>query len=456
MNMHAAVRALMLLSIAGTVGCSGARTTTTTTGTPGLSVERRTDIWPTVAAHQHLMSSDAIAVLGTIPSLPAVALPAELEEVLRRRAAVHGAPPGGDLFTDDAVIQDLRNGRWQRGRANIDGYLAQVITGVQYLPHASAISGSVAHIAGTIRRGDADRLNFVIGLKKSDGGAWQIASEILTVIPPREYAAVVPAAQLIEELDDAGIARGVVLSLGYWFGDPERGLSPNEAAERTRRENDWTLAQTEPYGDRLVVFCGVSVIAEYAIEEMERCSKLPRVKGMKIHFGNSGSDLANPQHVVRIKRFFQAANERRMAIVVHARLRGGNRPGHARFILDSLLPLAPDIPIQIAHMGVRGREPDAETAVFEQAIAAGDPRTKNVWFDITQTVAPDGSQSAETLAQVAASLRRIGLQRIFFGTDMTGPGGNPPPRVHWKMVRKLPLTDDELRVIARNVPPYMR
>jgi hypothetical protein len=39
---------------------------------------------------------------------------------------------------------------------------------------------------------------------------------------------------------------------------------------------------------------------------------------------------------------------------------------------------------------------------------------------------------------------------------MTGPGGNPPPREHWKAVRRLPLTDAELRVIAANVPPYMR
>jgi hypothetical protein len=32
----------------------------------------------------------------------------------------------------------------------------------------------------------------------------------------------------------------------------------------------------------------------------------------------------------------------------------------------------------------------------------------------------------------------------------------PYPREHWKAVRRLPPTDGELRVIARNVPPYLR
>ena len=108
-------------------------------------------------------------------------------------------------------------------------------------------------------------------------------------------------------------------------------------------------------------------------------------------------------------------------------------------------------------MGSASGQPDSTTAVFADAMLAKDPRAKNLYFDITQTVLTDGSQSTEELARIAAALRRIGLDRIFFGTDMTLPaGGNPPPREHWKAVRKLPLTDAELRVLASNVPPYLR
>src|SRR5687767_1236902 len=246
--------AILLLACVALDACTATRPATTGTAVP--STQRRLDIWPVVAAHQHLMSADAIAVLGPVPSLPAITLPADLDRVLRRREAVHGAPPAGDLFTEDALVQNFGNGRWQRGRASIDAYLAQVNKRVQYVPHSFHVDGNAAHVAGTIRRDDVDLFNFAIGLTRTAGGAWQIATEVLTLIPKRQYSAVVPAAQLIEELDDAGIARGVVLSLGYWFGDPERGLPTTEAATRTRGENDWTLAQAAPYGDRLVVFCG--------------------------------------------------------------------------------------------------------------------------------------------------------------------------------------------------------
>jgi predicted TIM-barrel fold metal-dependent hydrolase len=144
-----------------------------------------------------------------------------------------------------------------------------------------------------------------------------------------------------------------------------------------------------------------------------------------------------------------------MAVVAHVRTTGQWTPELARIVLEQVLPAAPDVPIQLAHMGSAGGEPDSATTVFADAVAANDPRVKNLYFDITQSVLTDDSQSPERLARMADVFRRIGLERIFFGTDMT-VAGNPPPREHWKAVRKLPLTDAELRVLAANVPPYMR
>lgn len=231
-----------------------------------------------------------------------------------------------------------------------------------------------------------------------------------------------PADQLVEELDDAGIQRGVVLSTAYWYGDPRHEFTDAQAEAKTRADNDWTVAQVSKYPDRLVAFCGVSALADYAAREIARCAGLPHVKGIKTHFANAGVDLLNPEHVAKVRRFFQAANANPMAVVV----------------------------------GSASGQPDEATAVFADAIVANDPRARNLCFDITQTVLTDGTQTKEQLAGIAAALRRIGLDRIFFGTDMTGPGGNPPPREHWKAVRRLPLTDAELRVLAANVPPYLK
>jgi predicted TIM-barrel fold metal-dependent hydrolase len=418
---------------------------------------RRNAIVPVVAAHQHLMSREAWALIAPIPSQPTIALPAELERLLRRREQVAGAPPGGDLFSEDAMIQDAQTGRWQRGPARIDLVLGSMARDVHYVPNAFAIDASAGYIAGTVRfdSGAAEKLNFVLGLRRRADGAWQIATEVFTVIPPLEYAAPVTADELVEQLDDAGIQRGVVLSVGYWFGDPRRQIPVADAAAKTRAENDWTIAEVSRHPRRLVAFCGVNPMAEYAIAEVERCATIPLVKGMKVHFGNSGVDVKNPEHVEKLRRFFQAANARRMPIVAHLRQRGGYTREHAQIILDRILSLAPDVPIQIAHMGSAVSEPDEATAVFANAIVAGDPRTRRVSFDITQTVLPDGSQSAETLARIAATLRRVGLERIYFGTDMI-VGTNPPPREQWKVVRRLPLTDAELWRIARNVPAYLR
>ena len=419
---------------------------------------RRIDIVPVVAAHQHLMSPAGVALVPPEPPLATIQLPPDLDRVLRRREKVSGAPPTGDLFAEDAIIQEIQEGRWQQGRAKIDNFLGFMAKDLHYVPSAYSAEGSTGWIAGTVREGTstAETLNFVLGLRKRPGGTWQIASEIFTVIPPPPYGKPVLADQLVEELDDAGIKRGVVLSTGYWYGAPRHRFSSGEAEAKTRADNDWTVAQVSRHPDRLVAFCGVAALADYAAAEIARCARLPQVKGIKTHFANAAVDLRNPEHVAKVRRFFEAANANRMAIVAHVRTRGEWLPEHARVVLEQIIPAAPDVPIQIAHMGSAGGEPDAATAVFADAIVAKDPRARNLYLDITQTVLPDASQSGEQLARMADVFRRIGLERILFGTDMTGPGGNPPPREHWKGVRRLPLTDAELRVLAANVPPYLR
>jgi hypothetical protein len=48
------------------------------------------------------------------------------------------------------------------------------------------------------------------------------------------------------------------------------------------------------------------------------------------------------------------------------------------------------------------------------------------------------------------------LDRILYGSDMP-LAWNPSPRDWWrKTILTLPLTDEEIRNIADNVPPYLR
>lgn len=271
----------------------------------------------------------------------------------------------------------------------------------------------------------------------------------------------ISADDLVALLDSAGIRRAVVLSLGYSWGSPNRNVE-NEY-EKVKAENDWTGAQVARHPERLRGFCGVNPLRDYALAEIERCARDPRLRlGLKLHIGNSAVDYRDSAHVARVRRVFAAANRHGMPIVVHTRASYSRRLPYgresARVFLEQLLPAAPDVPVQVAHLASGGGYDDPpadEVIVFlAEAIARRDPRTRNLWFDVSGVVTDE--TTPDEAALVARRLRQLGLERILWGSD-GATGGNLPPREAWAAFRRrLPLTDAEFRAIAGNVAPWMR
>jgi predicted TIM-barrel fold metal-dependent hydrolase len=263
---------------------------------------------------------------------------------------------------------------------------------------------------------------------------------------------------LVRDLDSAGIQRGVVLSMGYTFGD-ERKKIPDSLA-KTREENDWTSVQVTRFPSRLVGFCSVNPLLTSAVGEIERCLRLPGMRGVKMHFGNSGVDVLDSSHVARVTEVFRTADRLGAPIVVHMRARSNTPYGRAQgmaFLAD-ILPAAPHVVVQIAHLGGSGPgfDPEADAALdpIAAAVEAKDPRARNLFFDITTVVSPDAS--VEELALVARRIRQIGTQRILFGSDLP-LAGNPPPGEAWNLfTRQVPLSEHEFQTIATNAPPYDR
>ena len=72
----------------------------------------------------------------------------------------------------------------------------------------------------------------------------------------------ISAADLMKHLDEAGIARAVVLSTAYSFSNPARKVDNDY--EFVRADNDWTAAQVSQYPDRLIGFCGLNPLKDYA------------------------------------------------------------------------------------------------------------------------------------------------------------------------------------------------
>lgn len=271
----------------------------------------------------------------------------------------------------------------------------------------------------------------------------------------------VTARDLIALLDAAGIRRALVLSQAYQFGNPNKPPIPDEYA-RVKEENDWTAAQVAQYPDRLRVFCGVDPLKDYALAETERCSKDPYLHfGLKLHFGNSDVELDRPEQVAALRRVFQAADEHGMPIVVHMHPSvTRHRPygaKQARVLLDEVLPAAPHVAVQIAHLAGAGGydDPGIDQAmvVFIDAIHKKDERVANLYFDICGVAGVGQWQAKKSL--IAQRIREVGVRRIVWGSDGAFGGGMTPQQA-LDAYRQLPLTRAEFETIDTNLEPYMR
>ncbi|MDQ4122377.1 MAG: amidohydrolase family protein [Acidobacteriota bacterium] len=415
-----------------------------------------TPVVPFADYHKHL-KSPIIARGERKPFLPAVEVPEELARLLRERTLRFDNPKTiAELYTENAMLHDSREPGWFQGRQGVANFVVTRFRATyQITPVSCGIDGSRGYIAGYYTRNGNHIMHAHLSLEKGANGVWRIAAETMTFPGPREGGDPVTGEVVVKELDAAGIKKGVVLSIAYQLGYSDN-KPLDEEYKNVRAENDWVAEQAALYPERLTAFCSFNPLKSYALEELERCAKSARFKGVKLHFGNSRVDIRKPEHAERLRQIFSAANKHKLAIVAHLwRIGDYETKGNedAKVFLDKLLPEAPDIVVQIAHMAGGGRATEAALAVFAEAVAAKDPRTKNLYFDVTTLVSADSPRSI--LQRDVARMRQIGLDRILWGSDMTS-SENPADK-QWLFFRALmPLTDNELRQIANNIAPYLR
>jgi ketosteroid isomerase-like protein len=130
------------------------------------------------------ISSTAIAQAPNAPPtpLPSIALPPELDRVLRDyergwRAGDEKALAA--LFTDDGFVPT--GGGWVRGRDRIRQTYENSVGDLQLRALAYAVADSVGYIVGAYGYGPAsaeDRGKFVLALRRAAGGQWLIAADI--------------------------------------------------------------------------------------------------------------------------------------------------------------------------------------------------------------------------------------------------------------------------------------
>jgi predicted TIM-barrel fold metal-dependent hydrolase len=399
---------------------------------------------PLVDHHTHLWSERASAVMVR-PLFPEVALPAPFAALLAARTESTDAAVLSELYLPDAMFLNFTGPVWIRGRAEIGAFLSGVQPGYRMRANAFRISADAGYITGTVTRGEGaaidHRRSFLISVVR-DGDVWRIGAESWSGGPPPLPHAL-SAEALIAELDEAHISRAAVFSAAHLYasalGDPRA-----DEREAIRAENQWLSEQIRRYPDRLIGLCSFNPLRPYAAEELRYCVREQGMRGLKLHFADSGVDLTNADHRRRLRSVFRAANALRVPIVAHVAGRDGYGAEDARWMVE-LAAAAPNIPIQIAHLAGTGPGLDAV-----EALDAYVPRlanAPNLYFDVSSVVVR--ASGAEDLERVAQRLRAIGLERIVFGSDRSGDK-NEAPGVAWSSFRRLPLSPAEFEVVARN------
>ncbi len=406
-------------------------------------------------AHLHLRSPEA-AKHDSDPVLPRVALPPELAKLLTQRVGAQKDRAAlASLYTPEVTFLQSFGPAWERGREHVaDWWVEHTDTPYGLQPVAFEVHGGSATIAAYLTDPSNGNLDAHMNLTLTRGaeGQWLINSETLTMGGPRVVKPVL-AADLIKVLDDAGIERAVVHSIAYQFASA-REETPGEY-EQLKAENDWTAAEVAK-SPRLVAFCSVNPLKGHAIQELERCAASGKFKGLKLHLGNSRVDFSNPHDVEMVRAVFAAANARKLPITVHLAPRENHGKKVGEIFLEQFLSAAPEIGVQVAHLGSPGRlDPFSDEAlgVLVDAIARKDSRTKNLWFDVTTVI--DANTTKEQAALVASRIRQIGVERVLYGSD-TPDASHPAPREAWDAFKRLSgLTEAELSTIASNVPPWL-
>ena len=259
--------------------------------------------------------------------------------------------------------------------------------------------------------------------------------------------------ELLEAMDRGGIEKAVMVNMTPVLEMYEAaaaklppGLSAvqrereeqrirREMIGRLQRRNEWTCAVARAH-PRLVAFIGLdpSMSADELVTEIElRLSEGAR--GIKLHPPNQRFYPNDP----RLRAAYVRMQELGLPVTFHSGAfalapRAGDH-GRAEHFAE-LLAAFPRLTVVMAHLAFGDFDACAELA-----------RTyANVFFDCCFVVNGVDRPPAISDEQAVAAFRRIGVDRVMFGSDY--PWFDPVADA--ERIRRLPLTDGEKRAILHD------
>ncbi|HJL16597.1 MAG TPA: amidohydrolase family protein [Sandaracinaceae bacterium LLY-WYZ-13_1] len=243
---------------------------------------------------------------------------------------------------------------------------------------------------------------------------------------PEDRGEPATGAEAVAALDEAGLARGVVLSPGY-RRPPACDARPCPAQRAyTEEANDWTLREAADAAGRLLPFCGVPWMASWSSEEAARC-EAAGARGLKLHQVEAGVSLRDEAAAEALGRLLDAAAAAELPVLIHVRM-------------DDASEVRAFFAIAAAH-------PDARVIAAHQiapSFALLPEAPENVWIEVSGL--PHAAPSAGDA--FVPTWRAFGLDRVLLGSDFPSLS----PRAHLAMLEAYPLSDEERRRIVVDNP----
>jgi hypothetical protein len=248
---------------------------------------------------------------------------------------------------------------------------------------------------------------------------------------------------------------------GVRFGNPNRTPQVQNERARVVEGKRTGPATRSPVPGPPGGFCGVNPLRDYALEEIARCAKDPHLRTVSNFISATRTWTSKTRDTSNDCAPFSVPPTRiGWRFVVHLRpTLSRQRPygaAQARAFLDNVLPSAPDIVVQIAHLA------GAVATMIRQSmrhsvftLTPSPPAIRewtHVYFEVSG-VAGVGEWRGKA-DRIAARIRQLGIARILYGSDSAGRS-RPETCRSLGVVLRTALSREELRAIAANVAPYL-
>lgn len=236
----------------------------------------------------------------------------------------------------------------------------------------------------------------------------------------------VTAEDALAALDIAEITEAIVISSAYVFSMPD--LNPSAEYGLVMSENDFIAEQVAIAPNRLTGICSVNPLADYALDEIQRCAQRLGLKGVYLDFENSDIDLRNSTQIGTLATIFEFLEVLQFPALLHVGTRSPNYGSvDVKLFIDNVLSEAPTIDIQITHFASSGHydeSADRAMAEFIEAFADGRLEPSNFQFDLAEAViAPKTDQSPQVQNRIldgherlTRRIKQLDPQQVLFAT----------------------------------------